>query len=117
MSAAALRNSRQPEPGRAQAGVLAVLVHIAFFAFMIFGLSWKISPPEGMMVELWDSLPQPVPAAPPVPPEPPPETKEAKPSPPAQETPPPPPKPDIAIKEKPEKPKPVEKKPIEKKLQ
>jgi colicin import membrane protein len=130
MSAAALRNSRQPEPGRAQAGVLAVLVHIAFFAFMIFGLSWKISPPEGMMVELWDSLPQPVPSAPPAPSkpieppepapkpvEPTPEVKEAKPLPPAQETPPPPPKPDIAIKEKPEKPKPVEKKPVEKKLQ
>lgn len=128
MSAAALRNSRQPEPGRTPAGVLAVLVHIVFFAFMIFGLSWKTSPPEGMVVDLWDNLPQPAPPAPPEPApkpaeppepapkpvEPPPEVKEAKPLPPA---PPPAPKPEIAIKEKPEKPKPIEKKPVEKKLQ
>jgi colicin import membrane protein len=97
---------------------------------MIFGLSWKTQPPEGMIVDLWSSLPQPAPpepvakAAPPEPkPEPSPEPvkpveppPEVKPLPPKQETPPPPAKPDIAIKEKPEKPKPVVKKPVEKKL-
>jgi colicin import membrane protein len=127
MSAASLPNSRPPDPGRLPAGVLAVLVHVVFFAFMIFGLSWKAQPPEGMMVDLWSNLPQPAPPEPvakPVPPEPappPPEVKEVKPLPQKQEPPPapPPPKPDIAIKEKPEKPKPVEKKPekpVEKKL-
>jgi colicin import membrane protein len=130
MNAAVLRNSRPPHPGRVPAAVFAVLVHVAFFAFMIFGLSWKTQPPEGMIVDLWSSLPQPAPPEPvakPAPPEPKPEPSpepvkpvepppEVKPLPPKQETPPPPAKPDIAIKEKPEKPKPVVKKPVEKKL-
>lgn len=114
MSAMALRDSSHVEPGLMPAGVLAVLVHLIFFAFMIFGLNWKTYPPEGMVVDLWSSLPQPVQPAikersvPPAPKavEPPPE---AKPLPPEPRTPPPPPKPDIAIKEKIEKP--VEKKP------
>ena len=118
MSAMALRDSSHVEPGLMPAGVLAVLVHLIFFAFMIFGLNWKTYPPEGMVVDLWSSLPQPVqlaikersvPAAPKAA-EPPPE---AKPLPPEPRTPPPPPKPDIAIKEKIEKP--VEKKlPVQK---
>ena len=100
--------------------MLAVLVHIIFFAFMIFGLNWKTYPPEVMMVDLWSNLPQPqqpvIKATPPPPApasvQPPPEVK---PLPPQPQTPPPPPKPDIALKEKIEKPKPVEKKqPVEK---
>lgn len=99
--------------------MLAVLVHIAFFVFMIFGLNWKTFPPEGMAVELWSSLPppplpvQPEVKAPPPPPSPPP-PPEAKPLPPPRPEVPPPAKPDIAIKEKIEKPKP-EKKPVEQK--
>ena len=113
-----MRNSMQLEPGRLRAGVLAVVVHIVFFAFMIFGLNWKTSPPESMTVDLWSSLPPPPPpaqpaakAAPPAPAPPPP--PEAKPLPPEPEV-PPPPKPDIVLKEKIEKPKP-EKKPVEQK--
>ena len=49
----ALRKFVRPEPGRVPAAVLAVLVHIIFFAFLIFGLNWKTEPPEGMMVDLW----------------------------------------------------------------
>jgi colicin import membrane protein len=115
----ALRNSARLEPGRLRAGVLTVLVHVVFFAFMIFGLNWKTFPPEGMAVELWSSLPPPplpvqpeVKAPPPVPSPPPP--PEAKPLPPPKPEVPPPAKPDIAIKEKIEKPKP-EKKPVEQK--
>ncbi|MEO8767484.1 MAG: energy transducer TonB [Nitrosospira sp.] len=117
MSAMALRDSSHVEPGLLPAGLLAVLVHLIFFAFMIFGLSWKTYPPEGMVVDLWSSLPQPVQPeklAPPAPKpiEPPPE---ARPLPPEPQTPPSPPKPDIALKEKIEKPKPVEKKqPVQK---
>jgi colicin import membrane protein len=114
----ALRNSVQLEPGRLRAGVLAVVVHIVFFAFMFFGLNWKTSPPESMAVDLWSSLPPPPPpvqpaakAAPPAPVPPPP--PEAKPLPPEPEV-PPPAKPDIVLKEKIEKPKP-EKKPVEQK--
>lgn len=112
-----MRNSVQLEPGRLRAGVLAVVVHIVFFAFMIFGLNWKTSPPESMTVDLWSSLPPPPPPVQPAvtpPPAPaPPPPPEAKPLPPEPEV-PPPPKPDIVLKEKIEKPKP-EKKPVEQK--
>ncbi|TSA49997.1 MAG: protein TolA, partial [Nitrosomonadales bacterium] len=49
----ALRDSAHPEPGLLPAGVLALLVHVAFLVFMIFGLNWKSYPPEGMVVDLW----------------------------------------------------------------
>ena len=120
MSAMALRDSAHPEPGLLPAGVLALLVHVAFFVFMIYGLSWKSYPPEGMVVDLWSSLPPPSPPparAKPSPPKPAPSPPEAKPLPPKPET-LPPTKPDIALKEKIEKPKPVEKKqpvPVERK--
>lgn len=109
------------EPGAVPAGVLAILVHIIFFALMVFGLNWKTYPPEPMMVDLWSGLPQPVlptiKATPPPPPAPKPvQPPEAEPPAPKVEAPLPPPKPDIAFKEKIEKPKPVEKKPVEKKL-
>ena len=117
MSAMALRDSSHVEPGLVPAGVLAVLVHFIFFAFMIFGLNWKTYPPEGMVVDLWSNLPQPVQPEKPAPPAPKPvqPPPEAKPLPPEPQTPLPPPKPDIALKEKIEKPKPVEKKqPVQK---
>lgn len=112
MSALALRGSTHPEPGLLPAGALALLVHVAFFIFMIFGLSWKSYPPEGMVVDLWSSLPEPAPPparARPLPPKPAPSPPEVKPLTPKPET-PPPTKPDIALKEKVEPPKPVEKK-------
>ena len=115
----ALKRPSEFEPGAVRAGLLAVLVHIIFFAFMIFGLNWKTYPTEPVMVDLWSSLPpvaQPaIKAAPPPEPKPVQPPPEPAPPPPRIETPPPPPKPDIAMKEKIEKPKPVEKKPVEKK--
>ena len=42
-----------------KAGVLALLVHVVFFIFMTFGLSWKTHPPSGIVVDLWSDLPQP----------------------------------------------------------
>ena len=42
-----------------KAGVLALLVHVVFFIFMTFGLSWKTNPPAGIVVDLWSDLPQP----------------------------------------------------------
>jgi colicin import membrane protein len=136
MSGFALRDPSHVEPGLVPAGILAVLVHLLFLGFLIFGLSWKTYPPENMMVDLWSSLPQPPqpapppaePVPPPQPPQPAPPPAEPVPPPPAPEPvqpppevkeappPPPPPKPEIAIKEKIEKPKPVGKKPVEKKL-
>jgi colicin import membrane protein len=77
-----------------KAGVLALLVHVVFFIFMTFGLSWKTNPPAGIVVDLWSDLPQPeqkptkkVKALPPKPVEPP---KKVKPAPPKKVEPVPP---------------------------
>ncbi len=127
----AVRNA--PEPGVLRAGVLAVLVHVSFIALMVFGLNWKAQPPEGMVVELWQDLPQPaetqeIPEPSPQPPvkeQPEPEKEQPEPvqepvkepveQQPASESisvaPSPPKKPDIPLKqeqEKPEPPEPVE---------
>lgn len=48
------------EPHRLPAGILAVVVHSAFFALLYFGFNWNrqtFSPPT-MSVELWPSLPE-----------------------------------------------------------
>lgn len=102
-------------------GIAAVLMHVLFFALLVFGVSWqKHEPDSAMVVDLWSSLPPVAPpkaAAPPAPkpePEPPkpPPKPEPKPEPkPVPKPPPPPPKPevkptvkpDIALKEKLEK--------------
>ena len=55
------RKTTQAEPGSLLAGVLALLVHIVFIALLIFGFDWKAEPPEGMVVDLWQDLPQPMP--------------------------------------------------------
>lgn len=116
MSENIARNSSHSEPKRLIAGALALLVHAVFVAILIFGLSWKDHPPEGMMVDIWTELPQPVQAPPkqpePVKPEPqpePPKPEPPKPEPPQPEPPKPePPKPEPV---KPEPPKPVPQKP------
>jgi colicin import membrane protein len=108
-----------PEPGKIEAAVLAVLVHLALFAVLFFGVQWQNSEPETVSVDLYERAPafEPAPVPVPVPaitpevkPELPPEpvaqaAVEAKPEP----LPPPKPvtkaepKPDIALKEKLEK--------------
>ena len=45
------------EPYKLPAGVLAVAMHGAFFALMYFGVSWQAQPPQGMVVDIWESLP------------------------------------------------------------
>ena len=104
---AALEKRRQP--GRLRAIVLAVLVHLAFFALIVFGITWQNPPSAPVQAELWDKLPakpavtppkaQPKPAPKPAPkPEPPPpkppEPKPPEPKP--EEVKPPEPKPDAA---------------------
>jgi colicin import membrane protein len=95
-----------------KAGVLALLVHVGFFIFMTFGLSWKTYPPKGIVVDLWSDLPQPerppikkVKPLPPKPVEPPKKVKLLPPKPvePPKKVKPLPPKPDIALKKEKEK--------------
>jgi colicin import membrane protein len=105
----ALEKRRQP--ARIRSFLLAALVHGAFFALIVFGITWQVSPTPPLMAELWDKLPPAKPAQsepePPKPeppkPEPPPPEKKAeppKPEPPKPVVKPEPPKPDPAIAEK-----------------
>lgn len=52
------------------AGILAVLVNGLFFAFIIFGVSWRVVPQPPMVVDIWGSLPEmdiaPLPVEPPL---------------------------------------------------
>ena len=89
------------QPGRLRAIFLAVLVHGAFFALIVFGVRWQSSPTVPLQAEIWSKLPSAAPKAPPQPPK-------AEPEPPKPEPPKPePPK----VEPKPEPPKPVEAKP------
>ncbi len=49
------------------AGILAFVVHSAFFALLYFGFSWQTQPPQAMSVALWKSLPEDVPEQPTLP--------------------------------------------------
>jgi colicin import membrane protein len=108
---------KRPQPGRLRAIILAVLVHGAFFALIVFGVTWQSRPPEPLEAELWDKLPPAKAKTPPPPPAPekvePPKPEPPKPEPPKPEPPKPeppkvqpkpePPKPDPAIAEKAER--------------
>ena len=102
MSAMAQLDSANRDQRLLQAGVLALLVHVAFFIFMTFGLNWKTYPPEGVVVDLWSSLPRPAQPptqkAKPLPPKPVQPPKKVKPLPPKPEKLATPKKPDIALK-------------------
>lgn len=101
------------EPYKVPAGLLALAVHAVFFGLLYFGFNWHTEPPQGMVVDLWDSLPDAHKNAAKV------VVKQPEPKkvePPKVVEPPKPveqPKPEIALKEKkkkePEKPKPVPK--------
>jgi colicin import membrane protein len=116
---------KPPQPGRIRAVFLAVMVHAAFFALIVFGVAWQSRPDAPVIAELWDKLPTAsvtkAPAPPKVekPPEPPkPEPEPPKPEPEPVKPPPKPPeekpepaRPDPAIAKKLER----EKKELEKK--
>ncbi len=42
---------------RVSAAILTLLAHIIFFALLVLGISWQAEPPQGMVVDLWESLP------------------------------------------------------------
>lgn len=87
------------EPKKFLSGALALLMHIMFIAMMVFGLSWKNQPPEGMVVDLWSELPKPV-QEPVVSREP---SKAVPPSEPLKPKPIEPPKPEVPIRPEPSK--------------
>ncbi|MDR2876178.1 MAG: TonB C-terminal domain-containing protein [Methylobacillus sp.] len=88
------------KPQALKAGVLALLVHAAFFLVLVTSFNWKAALPLQVSdVQLWDSLPSTAKSAPPeIKPEPKPEPKiepKPEPKPEAEET-----KADIALKKK-----------------
>ncbi|MDX8386403.1 MAG: cell envelope integrity protein TolA [Gallionella sp.] len=98
------------EPYRVQAGILAAIVHGAFFALLYFGFTWQTIPPAFMNVELWqpeDMIFQETVKSPPPPPPPPPKkavVPDVKPAPPEKVV-----APEIAVPDKKTiKPKPVD---------
>jgi colicin import membrane protein len=93
----ALEKPRQP--GRIRAVFLALMVHAAFFALIVFGVTWQSRPETPVQAEIWDKLP-PAPVAKAAPK---PDPKPPEPEPPKPEPVTPPPKPP---EEKPEPPKP-----------
>ena len=100
---------RQRQPGRIRAVFLAVVVHAAFFALIVFGVTWQSRPDAPVQAELWDKLPPAVKAAPKAEPKPepkaepkPPEPEPAKPEPKPEPVKPPPKPPEV----RPEPPKP-----------
>jgi colicin import membrane protein len=93
---------------KAISGALTLVMHLLFFALLVFGVTWQKRQSDTMVAELWSSLPQPAPKAEPPPPpkvEPAPPKPaprvEAKPVPRAE--PKPQPKADIDLREKKEK--------------
>ncbi|MEO5677780.1 MAG: cell envelope integrity protein TolA [Usitatibacter sp.] len=97
---------KRAQPGRLRSIFLAVAVHLAFFALIIFGVSWQSSPTPPMQAELWDKLPPAPSRSAPSRPEPalpkpdPPRPDPPKPDPPKPD----PPKPDPPKPEPPKKP-------------
>ncbi len=123
MTTLAWRRTADEEPGLVRSAALALLIHIIFLGFLVFGLNWRNDPNESMVVDLWrDTPPQPVRSQPVIKepikelPKPIPVQEPVKPKPePIQPTSepvriknPPPRKPTIEIKEKTEPPKPIQ---------
>lgn len=108
------------QPGRIRAVLLALAVHAAFFALIVFGVSWQNRPAPPLEAELWKDLPpaKAAKSAEPAPEPPAPEPAPPKPEPPKPEPPKPPPKPE-PVKAEPPKPDPAiaEKREREKKEQ
>jgi len=90
------------EPGVVPSGILAVLVHMGFFALLFFGVHWQTKISEPMIVDVWEEIPT-VRPEPVLEPPPPPKVEKVEIKPP-----PPPPEPkveqptkaDILLKEK-----------------
>jgi colicin import membrane protein len=99
---------KRAEVGRLPAAMFALVIHIGFFALIVFGVSWQVKAPQPLSAEIWRELPSiNAPKPPPVAevepkPTPPPEPKiEPKIVPPPKPVAPPAPtKADIALNEK-----------------
>jgi colicin import membrane protein len=55
------------EAHKFSAGALALVVHAVFFSLLYFSFNWHVKRPPNMIVEMWDTLPEPVLVPAPVP--------------------------------------------------
>lgn len=105
MNAPGMQGKRHTHGDRNKARALALTMHAAFFALLIFGVSWQKKPETPVIADLWSTLPpmqQPkidLPPPEPAPPAPPPLPK-VEPPPVSKAAPAPVVKPDIAIQKK-----------------
>jgi len=53
---------------KALSGALALVMHLLFFALLVFGVAWQKRESPPMVAELWSELPAPKVAPPPPPP-------------------------------------------------
>ncbi len=84
MNAAVLERDQfapQQPPGMRSGLALAILAHVLLIVALAFSVNWKASEPEGVVAELWSSLPQTAAPRAAAPPEPKPTPVEAKPLP------------------------------------
>lgn len=94
---------------KAISGALTLVMHLLFFALLVFGVTWQKRQSDTMVAELWSNLPQPAPKAEPAPPPPKAEPEPPKPAPKVEAKPVPKleprpqPKADIDLREKKEK--------------
>lgn len=93
------------DPGRVASGVLALGVHLLFFALLVVGISWQKKVTLPVVVDLWEELPAPPRVEAPAPgaelkPAPPEPKPKAAPPPPKVETPPQPTQAEIELREK-----------------
>lgn len=61
ITAGAPPTARRGEPGSLRAVVLAIAVHGAFFALIVFGVTWQSRAPMPVQAEVWDRIPTPNP--------------------------------------------------------
>ena len=96
---------RRGEPGKWPAAFLAIIIHGAFFALIVFGVSWQVKHPMPVAADLWSQLPPSRNAATPPPtpapePEPAPAPTPPPVTPPVEKLPPPPSRADVELKAK-----------------
>ena len=84
---------------RTVSGALTLVMHLLFFALLVFGITWQKREPAAVVAELWSNLP--APKAAPAPP--PPKTEPEPPKPQPKAEPKPAPKADIALRDKKER--------------
>ena len=90
----------QQPPGMRSGLALAILAHVLLILALAWSVNWKASEPEGVVAELWSSLPQtaaPRPTPPVVEPKPAPPVVKPEPAPPLVKPEPAPPRPDAQI--------------------